>query len=181
MMISIAVSARRVFALPADLPTTKAHFRDFRKTLQYLPDLCLVRTYAQDQYRILYSAAEAGVYRVDLYSDIQARFDEAEDILFVTPLNGISPVASKATLGSLTGQGDYLSRLILRSAGPCTNAEYDVRITATLAKPVGLKLIPNPAVRYVVERVVRRRIKEITDVFIRRSIEGLHPQHRNPR
>ncbi len=179
-MIRIAVSARRVFTLPADLPASRAHFRDFRHMLEHLPDLCLVKTYAPGQYRILYSAAEGGVYRVDLYSDIETRFDETEDALCVTPLKGIAPVASKATLGSLTGQGDYTSRLILRSAGAQTNARYDVRIAATLAKPVGLKLIPNPAVRLFVERVVRRRIQEIADVFIQRSIRGLQPQQRNP-
>jgi len=179
-MISIAVSARRVFTLPADLPTSKAHFRDFRQTLEYLPDLCLIKTYARGRYRILYSAAEGGVYRVDLYSDIQTRFDEAEDTLHVTPLKGIPPVAAKATLGSLTGQGDYSSRLILRSAGAQTNARYEVRITATLPKPVGLNLIPNPAVRLFIERVMRRRIQEIADGFIQRSIKGLRPQQRNP-
>ncbi len=179
-MISIAVTARRVFTLPADLPTTKARFRDFKRTLEYLPDIRVVKTYAQNQYRILYSAAHAGVYRVDLYSDVQARFDEVEDTIHVTPLKGIPAVASRATLASLTGQGDYSSRLIFRSAGPRTNASYEVRISATLPKPVGLKLIPNPAARLLVERVVRRRVQEITDVFIRRSIEGLHPQHRNP-
>jgi hypothetical protein len=140
----------------------------------------LVKTYAPDQYRILYSAAEAGVYRVDLYSDIQARFDEAADTLCVVPLKGLPPVASKATLGSLTGQGDYSSRLTLRPAGARTNARYEVRIAATLAKPVGLKLIPDTAVRLFIERVVRRRIRDISEAFIRRSIEGLHPQRRNP-
>ena len=179
-MISIAVSARRVFTLPANLPTSKAHFRDFRQTLEYLPYLCLIKTYARGQYRILYSAAERGVYRVNLYSDIETRFDESEDALCVTPLKGVPPVASKATLGSLTGQGDYTSRLILRSAGAQTKARYEVRITATLAKPVGLRLIPNPAVRLFVERVVRRRIQEIADVFIQRSIRGLQPRQRNP-
>jgi hypothetical protein len=179
-MIKIAVSARRVFALPADLAASRAHFRDFRQTLQCLPDLCLVKTYAPDQYRILYSATHAGVYRVDLYSDIWARFDDAEDALCVTPLQGIPPAASKVTLGSLTGQGVYSSRLILRSAGERTNAKYEVQITATLPKPVGLKLIPNQAVRLFVEGVVRRRIQEITDAFIQGSIERLQPRRRNP-
>ena len=180
MMISIAVSARRVFTLPADLPTTKAHFRDFRQTLRYLPDIRLVKTYARNQYRICYSAAEGGVYRVDLYSDIQAGFDDAENILRVTPLQGMPAVASKATVGSLTGQGDYSSRLILLAAGLRTKACYEVHINAALAKPVGLKLVPNPAVRLFVERVVRRRIQEITDAFIQRAIEGLQPQQRRP-
>jgi hypothetical protein len=180
-MIRIAVSARRVFTLPADLPTSRAHFRDFRQTLDYLPYLSLIKTYARGQYRILYSAAERGVYRVDLYSDIQTRYDEAEDALCATPLKGIPPVAAKATLGSLTGQGDYASRLTLRSAGLQTNARYEVRITANLPKPVGLKWIPDRAVRLYVEQVVRRRIQEIADVFIQRSIKGLQPQQRNPR
>ena len=85
-MIIIAVTARRVFTLPADLPTSKARFRDFRRMLEYLPDICLVKTHARNRYRIRYSAAHGGVYRVDLYSDIQTRFDEAEDTLYVTPL-----------------------------------------------------------------------------------------------
>lgn len=178
-MINIAVCARRVFTLPAELPTARAHLREFRQTLRYLPDIHLIKTYAPDQYRIVYSAAEAGVYRVDLYSDIQARFDEAEDTLCVSPLTGLPPVASKATLASLTGQGDYSSRLTLRSAGARTNARYEVRIAATLPKPVGLKLIPDTAVRLFIERVVRRRIREISEAFILRSIEGLHPRRRN--
>ena len=176
MTISIAVSARRVFTLPVDLRTSREHFRDFQQTLRYLPDLGLVKTYAQDQYRIVYSAAHAGVYRVELYSDIQARFDDAEDVLYVTPLEGIPAVASKATLGSLTGQGEYSSRLAFRAAGTRTNAAYDVRISATLAKPLGLKLIPDRAVRLFVERVVQRRIKEITDAFIQRAIAALRAQ-----
>jgi hypothetical protein len=48
-----------------------------------------------------------------------------------------------------------------------------VRIKATLAKPVGLKLVPNQAVELFVERVVQRRIKEITDAFIQRAVASL--------
>jgi hypothetical protein len=178
--IRISVSARRVFTLPADLPTTREHFRDFRLMLRYLPDLRLVKTYAPNKYRILYGAAEVRIYRVALYSDIRTRFDDAEDTLYVTPLEGITAVASRATLTSLTGQGEYSSQLMLRSDGRRTNAKYCVQIRAELAKPVGVKLIPNLAVRHFVERVVRRRIQEITDEFIRRAIEGLRPPQRNP-
>jgi len=178
MTISIAVSARRLFSLPADLPTTGAHFRDVRRMLRCLPDLRVVKKHAQGQYRIRYSAAEGGVYRVDLYSDIEARFDDATGVLDVTPLQGIPPVASRATLGSLTGQGDYASRLTLRAAGAETKATYEVRISAALAKPVGLKLIPDAAVGRFVEMVVRRRIEEITDAFIARAIDDLRPQRR---
>jgi hypothetical protein len=175
-MIEIAVCVGRAFTLPVDLAAARRHFRDFRQILEYLPDLRLVRTYARDQYRILYSATHAGVYRVDLYSDVRARFDQAEDALCVTPLQGFAPVASKATPASLTGQGDYFSRLRFRAAGARTDADYEVQITAALPKPVGLKLVPNAAVRLFVERVVRQRIQELTDAFIRRSTEGPPPR-----
>lgn len=172
------MSAQRAFTLPIDLAAARAHFRDFRQTLQYLPDLCLVKIYAPDQYRILYSAVHAGVYRVDLYSDIRVQHDETGDVFRVSPLRGIAPAAPKVTLGSLTGQGNYSSRLSLRAAGACTSARYDVRITATLPKPMGLKLVPDAAVRLFVERVVRRRVQEISDSFMQRSIERLRPRHR---
>jgi hypothetical protein len=176
-MIDIAVSVRRAFTLPVGLAAARRHFRDFRQILEYLPDLRLVKTYARDQYRILYSATHAGVYRVDLYSDVWARFDQAENALCVTPLQGFAPVASKATPASLTGQGDYSSRLSFRSAGARTDANYELQITAALPTPIGLKLVPNPAVRLFVERVVRRRVREITDAFVQRSTERLQPRH----
>ncbi len=179
-MIDIAVSARRVFTLPVDLAAARRQFCDFRQMLRYLPDLRLVQTHARDQYRVLYSATHAGVYRVDLYSDIWARFDAAEDALCVSPLQGIPPIASRVTLASLTGQGAYSSRLILRSAGAHTSAKYEVRITAALPKPLGSILLPNQAVRLFIERVVRRRVQEMTDAFIQRSIAGLQAQQRDP-
>ena len=109
-MIHIAVSAQRVFTVPADLARTTSHFRDFGHTLDYLaPHLRLAATYARDQYRMLYSVTEAGVYRVAFYCDIQVQYDESSQILRVTPLEGVPPVAPKATLNSLTGQG-YLSQ-----------------------------------------------------------------------
>ena len=110
-MIHIAVSAQRVFTVPAELARATANFRDFGHTLDYLaPHLRLAATYARDQYRMLYSVTEAGVYRVAFYCDIQVRYDESSQILRVTPLEGVPPVAPKATLNSLTGQGTYRSR-----------------------------------------------------------------------
>ena len=81
-MIHIAVSAQRVFTVPADLARTTSHFRDFGHTLDYLaPHLRLAATYAGDQYRMLYSVTEAGVYRVAFYCDIQVQYDESSQIL----------------------------------------------------------------------------------------------------
>ena len=175
-MINIAVSAQRVFAVPADLTEATALFRNFGHTLDYLaPHLRLVATYARDQYRMLYSVTEAGVYHVAFYCDIQVQFDESSQILHVTPLDGIPPIAPKATLKSLTGQGYYRSRSVFQSAGPHTSITYDVEIRAAVPKRLEWKLIPDAVITRVVEDVVQRRLNEITDTFIARSQEGLRP------
>jgi hypothetical protein len=175
-MIDIAVSAQRVFTIPADLARTTLHFRDFGHTLSYLaPHLRLVTTYAGDQYRLLYSATEAGVYQIAFYCDIQVQFDEVNQVLRVAPLAGIPPVAPRATLNSLTGQGYYGSQAVFRAAGPHTSVQYEVEIEARVPKRLEWALIPDPVIKRVVEDTVQRRLQEITDTFIARSIEGLRP------
>jgi len=175
-MINIAVSAQRVFTVPADLARTTAHLRDFGHTLGCLaPHLRRVATYARDQYRMLYSVTEAGVYRVAFYCDIQVEFDESSQILRVTPLAGIPPVAAKATLKSLTGQGTYRSQTAFQPAGPHTRITYDVEIKAAVPKRLEWKLIPDAVITRLVEDVVQRRLEQITDTFIARSIDGLRP------
>ncbi len=173
-MIHIAVSAQRVFTVPVDLARTTAHFRDFRHTLAYLaPHLRLVATYAPDQYRMRYSVTEAGVYRVAFYCDIQVQYDESSQVLHVTPLEGVPPVAARATLNALTGQGYYRSRSAFQPAGPHTNITYDVEIQAAVPKRLEWKLIPDAVITRVVEDVVQRRLNEITDTFIARSLDGM--------
>ena len=175
-MISIAVSAQRVFTVPAGLARTTTHFRDFGHTLDYLaPHLRLFAAYAGNQYRMLYSVTEAGVYRVAFYCDIQVEFDESSQILSVTPLEGVPPVAPKATLNSLTGQGYYRSRSAFQSAGPHTRITYDVEIQAAVPKRLEWRLIPDTVITRLVEDVVQRRLNEITDTFIARSLDGLRP------
>ena len=157
-MIHIAVSAQRVFTVPASLARTTAHFRDFGHTLDYLaPHLRLAATYARDQYRMLYSVTEAGVYRVAFYCDIQVQYDDSSRVLHVVPLDGIPPVAPNATLKSLTGQGYYRSRSAFQSAGLHTSITYDVEIQAAVPKRLEWRLIPDAVITRVVEDVVQRR------------------------
>ena len=173
-MIHIAVCAQRVFTVPAGLARTTAYFRDFGHTLACLaPHLRLVATYARDQYRMLYSVTEAGVYRVGFYCDIQVRYDESSQVLRVTPLDGVPPVAPKATLSSLTGQGTYRSRSAFQADGPHTSITYDVEIEAEMPKRLEWRLIPDAAITRLVEDVVQHRLNEITDTFIARSLDGL--------
>ena len=99
-----------------------------------MPYLHLVKTYAPNQYRILYSVAEAGVYYVAFYCDIQVQFDETSQTLHVTSLAGIPPVPPKATFNSVSGQGYYTSRSVFHAAGAQTNVAYDVDIQAQVPK-----------------------------------------------
>ena len=172
-MINITVSTRRTFTFPAELSTATAYFRDFENVLRYLPHLRLVKTYASNQYRILYSTAEAGVYHVAFYCDIGVQFDEAAQILRVTPLTGIAPVLPKATFNSLTGQGYYRSQSIFLPAGAHTSVTYEVEIKASVPKRLEWKLIPDAVMKRVIEDVVHRRLQESTNAFITRSSDGL--------
>ena len=168
-MINIAATARCSFTLPADLVTTAAYFRDLERTLQDLPHLSLVQTHGPGQYRILYSAAEGGVYHVALYCDIQVQFDETTQTICVTPATGIPPVLPRVTINSLTGQGCYSSRAVLRSAGPRTSVTYDVETKAQLPKPRGLALVPDQVVKRAIEAVVQQRLQDYTDAFTLRA------------
>lgn len=172
-MISIAVSAQRTFTLPADLATTTAYFRDFERTIRDLQYLSLVKTYAQDQYRILYSAAEAGIYHVAFCCDIQVDFDEINQIIRVTPLVGIPPAPPKVTVNSLSGQGYYASQSIFRNAGLNTHVAYEVEIKAQVPKRLELKLVPDQVIKRMIEDRVRHRLQAITDSFIHHTMEGI--------
>jgi hypothetical protein len=174
-MIRIAVSARRVFTMPADLATTMAYFRDFERTIRDLHHLSLVKTYARDQYRILYSAAEAGIYHVAFYCDIQVQFDAINQAIRVIPLTGIPPVPPKVTINSMTGQGYYASHSGFRSAGTNTRVEYEVEIKAEVPKRLEMKLVPDALVKRILEKTVRQRLQVITDAFIGRTMDGMRP------
>lgn len=167
-----------MFIFPADPATTASYFRDFGRTLAHLPHLRLVTAYAADRYRVLYTAAEAGVYRVAFYCDIQVEYDETSQTLRVTPLAGIPPVPPKATLRSLTGQGYYHSRSVFEPAGPHTRVRYEVEIAAEVPKRLEWSLIPDAVITRLVEDAVQRRLQEITDAFVTRSIDGLRRWHR---
>jgi hypothetical protein len=172
-MLRISVSVHRKFDIPCDLPGVEAHFSDFGRMLEDLPALTVSRVWGPHQYRICYSANIAGVYQVDLFSDVQARFTAESHALVVSPLRGITPVAAQATLQSLTGQGDYSSRLVLSAKEHSTVATYDITIAAEIPKPARLSLLPDAMARMAVQAVVQRRVQELADVFIARTLNRL--------
>src|SRR5512143_4159745 len=132
--VALAVSTQRVVVVPADLARTTAYFCDFTRVLSHLPHLRLITTHAANQYRILYSATEAGVLHVNFFCDVQARYDEANRTFQVIPLTGIPPVKPEAAFNSITGQGYYTSRAVFRPAGPNTQIKYSLEIKADLPR-----------------------------------------------
>lgn len=168
-MLHISVSIHRKFKIACDLLRVEAHFRNFERMLEDLPALKVSRVWGPHQYRIDYSMNFAGIYQVDLFSDVQARFDAANHVLVVSPLPGLPSVTAQATPWSLTGHGDYASRLVFHARKDGTVADYDLTITADIAKPVRLNLVPDSVARMAVQAVVQRRVQEITNLFIVRT------------
>ncbi len=138
-MIRIAGSVHRSFLFPADLPTACAYFGDFNHIARYLPHIGLVKAYAPNHFRMLYHTTELGVYRVRIYCDLEARFDEKKHVLRVAPLDGHPPVKSRVTINSLTSQGTYTSESVFRAGGGRTRVDYHLVLKARLPKPLGLK------------------------------------------
>lgn len=176
-MIHLAVSVQRSFFFPADLAATSAYLRDLGRVLGYLPYLRLVKTFAPNQYRILYTANESGIYRLAFYCDLQVHYNETSQTIYITPLAGIPPVQAKATLNSLTGQGYYSSKSVLRSSGKDTRVDYSVAITAAVPKRLEWRLIPDRIIEHVAENRTRQRLSDMTDQFIARAIDEFRQPH----
>ena len=171
--VTLAVSTQRVFVVPADLARATAYFCDFTRVLSHLPHLRLITTHAASQYRILYSATEAGVLHVTFFCDVQAHYDEANRTFHVIPLAGMPPVKQEAAFNSITGQGCYTSRSVFRPSGPDTQIKYSIEIKADLPRRRELDWMPKAIVKRLAEDAVRRRLREITAAFISRSLAEL--------
>ena len=168
-LLNITVSIHRKFKIACSLLGVEAHFRNFERMLEDLPALKVSGVWGPNQYRIGYSSKFAGVYQVDLFSDVQAQFDPADHVLAVFPLRGLPSVAAQVTRKSLTGQGEYASRLVFHAQKGCTIADYDLTINAGLPKPVHLNLVPDSLARIAVQAVVKSRVETITKLFVVRT------------
>lgn len=175
-MLQISVSSHRVFEIGCDLARVEQHLRDFDRVLEDLPALNVTNVWGPHQYRIAYSAVIAGVYQVELLSDVQVRLDTDNHVLAVSPLQGCPTVAAQATLRSLVGQGQYTSTMALQDHDGRTAVTYDVGIAATIPKPVRLRLVPDVIARNAVQAVVKHRLDDITSLFIERIVQRLERQ-----
>jgi hypothetical protein len=169
-MIKVAGVTDRSFTFPAELPTAFAYYADLGRVLTYLPHIFLVQVYRYDRFRLLYSTTELGIYHIRIYCDLQARLDEAERTLYVQPLSIDRSVKATAGAVSTTTQGVFYSRSVFRPANGETLIEYQLRLRADLPTPLGLRLMPGYVVDRIAQNIAERRICEIADGFIQRSI-----------
>jgi len=172
-MIKIAGFARRTFIFPADLPTAYAYYSDVSRVLTYLPHISLVRAYAYDQFRMLYSTIELGIYHVRIFCDLRTTLNnEAGRLIRISPLEGALPVKSEVSFNSLTAPGNYSSLSVFYENGTKTRVDYSMTLQASLPTPLGLRLMPDKVVNGIAKNITESRIHEIVNGFIERSIDA---------
>ena len=173
-MIRVAGSARRTFNFPADLPTAFAYYSDVGRILTYLPHIFLVQAHAYDQFRMLYSTLELGVYHIRIFCDLRTTLDVARDrwAIHINPLRGVPPVSPKAGLSASIAQGDYSSSSVFHDEGQKTRIDFRMTLQARLPTPLGLRLMPASVVDGIAGNITNARIHEIASGFIQRSMDA---------
>lgn len=170
-MIKVDGSVRHSFLFPGKLAMAYAYYADVSRLLSYLPHICLVRAYGPDQFRLLYSSTELGIYHIRLFADVQTRLDEGW-ILHIRPLNGIPSVSALAGISSSTAQGTFQSRSLFHDEGDQTRIEYSLRLQASLPTPLGLRFMPGAVLDHIAQSITRMRTREIVEGFVERSVDA---------
>lgn len=171
-MIEVAGSYHRSFTFPAELPLAFTYYGDLGRILPYLPHILLVQAYRYDQFRMLYSTIELGMYRIRIFCDLQAQLDERGRALQIRPMKGVPRVKAKAGVKSATAQGYYSSKSVFHAADKETVIEYSLGLHANLPTPLGLRFMPGSMVNRIAHNITRWRIREIADGFIERSLDA---------
>jgi hypothetical protein len=170
-MIEIKASTRREFLFPAPVPLALDFFSSFRRVTQFLPHISLVKEFEDGRFRLLYSTVEIASYEVHIFADVKTEVDEAAQTLTIRPARDGVPVKTKAKFRSLTTQGSYGSHSIFQKAGKnqCYIV-YNMELGARLPKPPGVKFLPESVINNITEGITYRRMEEIIDGFITRSM-----------
>jgi hypothetical protein len=171
-MITITGSVHRSFQFPSHREAAFDFYADVRRTLSMLPHISVVRQYRPDQYRMVYSTTELGIYRVRMLCDIQTELDRKAGVLRIQPMPDPPPVASEAGIYSLTGQGIFASQSIFSNTGQSTEVEYQFHLSGELPVPLGIRFMPESVLNGIASSITQWRIDEIVDGFIQRSIDA---------
>ncbi|MBN1148096.1 MAG: hypothetical protein JXA78_12630 [Anaerolineales bacterium] len=173
-MIKIAGSIHRSFIFPANRPDAFEFYADLERTLSFLNHISLLRSYSDLQYRMLYNTTELGIYHVRLFCDIETELDRDARAIRIHPLEGkgIAPAGSNAGLYSSAAKGYYTSESLFAEEGDRTRVDYYLQIWATLPTPHGIRFMPNIVLNNIARTITQRRIHEIAEGFIERSVSA---------
>jgi len=175
-MINIIGSIQRSFIFPANRPTAFEFYSDWQRTLSYLAHISFQRQSNNQHFRMLYSTTELGIYQVLLHCDISIEQDRNAWKLHIQPQEGTTPAVSKAGLYSIEGKGYYSSQSHFHEMGERTRIEYCLNLHADLPVPHAIRFMPAPILQNVARRITQRRVEEIVEKFIQRSIEDYEKQ-----
>jgi hypothetical protein len=171
-MIPINCTIRRAYFFPADRVTAFDYYSNLARILSFLPHICLVQPYSDYQFRMLYSTLELKAYRIRIFADIEADLEADNWSLRVTPMEGTLRVQPKAGVNWAVAQGHFFSCHQFQDAGEETRVEYELSLHANLPTPLGMRFMPGRTVDKIAENITKSRMQEISDGFVRRSIEA---------
>jgi len=180
-MIKLSASYHRIFIFPARLDTCFTYYSALNQTLSFLPHISIVKSYNSNQFRVLYNTTELGIYRVNIFCDVQMHLDPIGNRLIIRPFqNGPSPAKSSFGLYSLTGQGHYSSESIFSADGEQTAIDFKLHMHSSLPVPLALRPIPENVISKIANEITHWRMREIADGFMQRSIQAFTSTRTQP-
>jgi len=174
-VITFGGSARRTYLFPAALARAFDYHRDIDRLIGFLPHIRVAHRYADDRFRLIYSAIDAGICRVTIVCDARVAIDAARHTIAIEPLHQDDPVAIDAGLNRMTGPGEYTSEILFSPSGERTMVDCRMSMRARLPVALSLRLIPAARLDAGADRIFRRRLEEILSRFVEQSIRGYRP------
>jgi hypothetical protein len=137
---------------------------------QYLPHIKLIKTYSRTHFRVLFHSTELGIYKIELYCDLEVLRDRANQQIKVEHLTGKKTVKPKAGMHSIRGMANFNSLSSFKPEGDQTRIYYHLNLEGRLPKPLAFSLVPDNITDHIAESIAKRRIHEIADGFITGSL-----------
>lgn len=170
-LIVINGSARRSFIFPGPIQDAFQYYQNYHLVFSFLPHILLIHQIGKNNFQLKYEAIEMGLYQVEILCEVTAHLDAANRILYFSTTQKSQPVKIQADVYTITGPGIYTSQSKFMEHGRDTAIHYEMQLYAQLPAPWGLSFIPALIRNRVANSITQRRIAEISDAFISRSIQ----------
>lgn len=171
-MIRILGTVQRSFVFPGKIEAAFDYYADMDGSLRFLSHISTVERYTPEKYRMLFSTIELGIYRVNIFCDIQVHLNQQNKILRILPFKEVEPVPPKAGVYSLTSQGYFSSESRFKAAGEQTEIDYQLNLRAEMPAPYGLRFMPDTIINTIARNITHWRIQETAGDFIERSVRA---------